>query len=659
MSKENKTPETSETVNEKLKLVFFIGNDVEANQSRSLAEYIKNAQLKGKLQDFKLISGSIDSIELTSLNLENTTDENTLYIVLAHSNDPEDKDGIHKIDKKGSGQFLNELRNASNHDISAILFSCYSGGVLKREEIGSGISLMVCSSNKYKILVVESQNHIFSILKYKNDNATNEQVFTMLLQEWQETMYFRNKEKDETSKFSRIGKFTLDEIEELLKDQNIGFSENQKMIFSKVLAESFLQGKKDFSIEGIRKQIAKVNSHLINILNTEKLDVEICNKFIEKLQINLQEKIAPEAIEKFIINRAKSEFKDAPEVLAEDSDSDSDSDEKIRDYASRVLLMAVRRGDIDLTHAIISQYGKEIVNKVCHETTQLMAGISKKNPKITEELVANGAEVNSIQDGRRPIAYAIEQGSEDNVRILFKAKADPDVIDDKFGFTPLITAIVSKNPRMVEIILGQNADPNLPSKDGLTPLLISIYEGAPELVKQLIAAGADVNLVSNKSTPLTIAIEENQEKIFNILIEETTTELNKSDNKGDTPLIIAIREGRKEMVSQLITKGADINLANNNGQKPIDIAKEKGYKEIVENLEKLSVQKPKVGIVKQFKNRLTAFSRKHETKNEPKPKSEIKFTQESKSHEELSQEKPHSSPKPIEIIKEESSEIVR
>ncbi|UCC99109.1 MAG: ankyrin repeat domain-containing protein, partial [Phycisphaerales bacterium] len=53
-----------------------------------------------------------------------------------------------------------------------------------------------------------------------------------------------------------------------------------------------------------------------------------------------------------------------------------------------------------------------------------------------------------------------------------------------------------------------------------------------------------------------------------------------------TPLHCAARYGHKEVAELLIAKGAGVNARNNEGQTPLDIAVEEGRPEIVELLRK-------------------------------------------------------------------------
>jgi len=54
--------------------------------------------------------------------------------------------------------------------------------------------------------------------------------------------------------------------------------------------------------------------------------------------------------------------------------------------------------------------------------------------------------------------------------------------------------------------------------------------------------------------------------------------VNRADEEGDTPLIMACEKGYKNIIQILIENGADINKSNKKGKTPLMISKKHGIK---------------------------------------------------------------------------------
>jgi hypothetical protein len=93
-----------------------------------------------------------------------------------------------------------------------------------------------------------------------------------------------------------------------------------------------------------------------------------------------------------------------------------------------------------------------------------------------------------------------------------------------------------------------------------------------DIMKFLIFSGADINKKDNKSeTPLTTAIKNNDFKAVQILIDAGAN-LNEPDVLKRTPLIYAIEKNYEDIAIYLIEKGADINITNAEGEGTLSIA---------------------------------------------------------------------------------------
>jgi len=111
--------------------------------------------------------------------------------------------------------------------------------------------------------------------------------------------------------------------------------------------------------------------------------------------------------------------------------------------------------------------------------------------------------------------------------------------------------------------------------DGRTMLFQAILAGSENIVLILLQNGATVNLKDHKGWyPLHYAAQNYRAKIANLLLKKGA-DIEAKDDYGNTPLWRSVfaSQGRGEMISLLLSHGANPNNANDSGVSPLALAR--------------------------------------------------------------------------------------
>ncbi len=137
-----------------------------------------------------------------------------------------------------------------------------------------------------------------------------------------------------------------------------------------------------------------------------------------------------------------------------------------------------------------------------------------------------------------------------------------------------------------ELIVKNGSVINDYSEDGFTALGLACLFGNLDIVQFLVQQNADVNLPTNNGFnvfPIHAACAANHLPIVKVLLN-AGAKVNVVQQSGLSPLHIAAEFGNIEMIISLLENGAETNCRMEGGKLPADIAAEKGYAEIADIL---------------------------------------------------------------------------
>ena len=233
-----------------------------------------------------------------------------------------------------------------------------------------------------------------------------------------------------------------------------------------------------------------------------------------------------------------------------------------------------------------------------------------RNMSGTERSLALAADQSGIFK-EPPLITAVWSGNLDIVNVLLKYKAEADIevggefhgygrrlstisIDgnDCYGAdcvsftccTPLFLAAARGHLDVLRCLIENGADINASTADNCTPLMIAIENGKINVATFLIEHGAYVDLKDDRGdTALHYAVSRyilhncnDSLKVCSCLIKHGADvngcNSDKGPNNRRTPLMIASRYGRVDVMTLLIKHGADLNLQDKEGETALHYA---------------------------------------------------------------------------------------
>lgn len=173
---------------------------------------------------------------------------------------------------------------------------------------------------------------------------------------------------------------------------------------------------------------------------------------------------------------------------------------------------------------------------------------------------------------------------------------------NKLSQAPLHLAVITKQPKLVEMLMKSGADPSLLDREGRTALHLAAHTGDDAILRLvlgllgehhshlinsadftgqypvhlavkkdgerclrlLVEAGAKINMPEQKSgcTALHLAVRDNLLKLACNLITELKADVNACTYGGNSPLHLAASQGSPHLCSMLIAAGADKRIEN-------------------------------------------------------------------------------------------------
>ena len=164
----------------------------------------------------------------------------------------------------------------------------------------------------------------------------------------------------------------------------------------------------------------------------------------------------------------------------------------------------------------------------------------------------------------------IEKGDLMQARAWLDAGLDPNYVADRIG-TGLMIAAWEGNIPMMQLFVDRGADVNRPNARGERPLMHAAWRGQLDAVEWLLAKGAQVNSPSGQWSALHYAAFAGHDRIVRALLA-FGADINARSANGSTPLMMAVYENQETLVRTLTANGADTTLKNDRGEGALEWA---------------------------------------------------------------------------------------
>ncbi|KAL5003057.1 ankyrin repeat-containing domain protein [Aspergillus recurvatus] len=261
------------------------------------------------------------------------------------------------------------------------------------------------------------------------------------------------------------------------------------------------------------------------------------------------------------------------------------------------LLLAVQHGDEDLLRLLLevtptiapgerANYEHAVARAVYHGHIRLVRfmldnaaewldvsrngnmiyqAASTGNCDMIRLLIDYGATVEPLhRTARHPLVVAAQNGHKEAVKLLMALSKERSTPTE-----PVVKEERSVSARLLERF---GADLSRPTKDGLTPLQIALEEfSPPDIIHQLLDLGAEPSVHGGDgSTALHTLVRLKRHDLLETLLDGAS--LSASDNKGNTPLLLAVAVFNVPAASLFIECGADLAARDIHGRTALHLA---------------------------------------------------------------------------------------
>ena len=208
-------------------------------------------------------------------------------------------------------------------------------------------------------------------------------------------------------------------------------------------------------------------------------------------------------------------------------------------------------GNLEEVQRIVKETPNLDLNRVIHGGTAFAAAVQNSHLDVVKYLASLGADMEiPIHDGATPIFIACYRGNMDIVRFLCSQMVNLERPNAN-GNTPFAIAAQHRRLDIAEALLQHGVNIAPVNKKGSTPFFFACQEGNLDVVKFLVRNGAETNTGKNGISPFHMACYRGHLDVVTYLVVEVELDSRAVDGSGRTPLEVARRAGKEDVINFL------------------------------------------------------------------------------------------------------------
>ncbi|CDS36609.1 ankyrin repeat protein [Echinococcus multilocularis] len=233
------------------------------------------------------------------------------------------------------------------------------------------------------------------------------------------------------------------------------------------------------------------------------------------------------------------------------------------------LSQAVDNNMISVAKQLLEKGADPNVHEEDPTTTPLIKATRMGYVEMMELLIENGAYPYLCDhEGDTPLHWAARNGNLAAVIVLCRCDSTT-YVENMNRRTPLMEARKHGHPEIVQYLVCQDSNEEVPSADGRESRLAATSPAKRQTFGG--ASGGDINKFS-----LSQAVDDNMLSVAGRLLEKGADPNTHIEDPTTTPLIEATKRGNIEMMELLIKNGAHAYLTDHSGNTPLHWAARNG-----------------------------------------------------------------------------------